>query len=216
MGPNLINRYLIVIVCFAITAFTIYQKDNNPNISKDKSINQVVENIATEWKISDKIDLNDKVIMALDLDDYVFKTFYKSNYQVSLYVGYYYSSKKISAAHSPLVCYPGQGWDISNKKKSKEIIGKHLINLMSMEITNSGKKELIIYWFQIYDKTSTGTFIQKMYSLLNMITRKSSENAFVRVSIPMNSLTSEKAYNIGIDFIKDFYPGFLDYIQESS
>jgi len=216
LGSNPISRYLIVIVCFVLTAIVIYQKDNTPNSVKNKSITQVAENISNGWEKSDRIDLNNKIIIALDLDEYVNNTFYKNNNQVSLYIGYYYSSKKIAAAHSPLVCYPGQGWNVLNKKKSKETIKNSEINIMSMEITNSGKKELILYWFQVYDKTSTGTFYQKIYSLINMLTQKSSENAFVRVSIPMNRLPREKAYEIGVDFINAFYPGFLTYIQKNN
>ncbi len=216
MGSTQIGRCLIVIVCFALTAFAIYQKDINKNVSKNKSITQVTENIANGWEKLDVKQLDNKIIIALDLDEYVNNIFYKNNNQVFLYVGYYYSSKKISAAHSPLVCYPGQGWNILNKKKSKETIRKSEINIVSMEITKSGKKELILYWFQVHDKTSTGTFFQKIYSLLNMLIQKSNENAFVRVSVPMDSISRGKAYDIGIDFINAFYPGFLTYMQKNN
>ena len=76
------------------------------------------------------------------------------------------------------------------------------------------RKELLIYWFQAYEKTSPGEFLQKINALLAKFIDGREDNAFVRVTVPMKNIDVDQAYRIGVDFIKAFYPRFLEHIKE--
>jgi hypothetical protein len=78
------------------------------------------------------------------------------------------------------------------------------------------RKELLIYWFQAYDRTSPGTFRQKFNTLLSKFHKGREDNAFVRITVPMNEITVDEAYSTGKNFIEKFYPHFLKYVRENN
>ena len=81
-------------------------------------------------------------------------------------------------------------------------------------VTNMGpRKELILYWYQAFDKPSSGTFLQKIYALWAKFLNRGEENAFVRISISMERQSIEEAFIAGVEFINAFYPHFLKYIK---
>jgi EpsI family protein len=167
-----------------------------------------------DWQRGELQVLDDKIIDALGSDYYI-NHYYKYNgNSVSLYISYYLTSKKVGAAHSPQVCFPGQGWQLSNLKKATVTVDSETINLQRAIASNGERKELLIYWFQSYEKTSPGTFVQKLNTLWLKFLKGKEDNAFVRVMVPMTNITGEEAYQIGVKFIKAFYPRFLQYIKD--
>jgi len=89
-------------------------------------------------------------------------------------------------------------------------IGGILLYLYGFEITGL---LLFIYWFQAYDKTSPGTFMQKVNNFLIKLKGDTGHNAFVRVTVPINNNDLARAYQTGVDYIKVFYPPFLQFIK---
>ena len=68
------------------------------------------------WSTLEVLGFDQKIVDALQLDDYTHRTYSNGEDTVWVYVGYYLTDRSIGAAHSPLVCYPGQGWLISDKQ----------------------------------------------------------------------------------------------------
>lgn len=178
-------------------------------------LSQTVNNIKG-WENTGVTNFGKNIVEALELDDYVNQTYFQGNKTVSLYIGYYNTAKKVGAAHSPLVCFPGQGWVVSKAEDKSINIKKYTLNLKSMIVSKGKRKELILYWFQAYDKTSSGTFLQKVYTLQSKFFQHREDNAFVRVIIPMtDGKSKEYAFQTGIEFIEIFYPDFVKYITNS-
>jgi len=167
------------------------------------------------WKNNGLIQIDSRIVDVLNLDDYVNNYFTNGHGFVSLYIGYYLTSKKVAAAHSPLVCFPGQGWTLSDFEEKPIKVGDHTVNLMRIIASAPERNELLIYWFQAYDKTSSGTFLQKINTLISKFVNGREDNAFVRVTVPMKNMDVEQAYSLGVDFIEAFYPKFLEYVKES-
>ncbi|PIE64709.1 MAG: EpsI family protein [Desulfobacterales bacterium] len=149
----------------------------------------------------------------LALDDYVSITYQGKEGPITLYIGYYFSSDKISAAHSPLVCFPGQGWKIDFPEKKILHSGKHIITYEEFIAGLLERKELVMYWYQAYDTTTPVVYKNKIKVLLNKLTNGKQEHAFVRVTIPLNNITREEARRQGHLFIKAFYPRLLEYVK---
>lgn len=180
---------------------------------KKRSLDEALINI-DGWIKSTPQKLDGEVIEDLDLDDYTFCSYSKDTRQVSLFVGYYLSLDKIGAVHSPLVCFPGQGWLISDEEIIPLKLAADDISFMSMIVTRGQHKQLTLYWYQAFDKTSKDTFYQKIYALISKYQNRREDNAFIRVIIPMNGQTRAEALKTGIAFIADFYPLFLKYVKE--
>lgn len=78
------------------------------------------------------------------------------------------------------------------------------------------RKELLIYLFQAYDRTSPGTFLQKLNTLWSKFRNGREDNAFVRITVPLNGMAVDEAYSTGKKFVENFYPQFLKYVRENN
>ncbi|MCD6388403.1 MAG: EpsI family protein [Desulfobulbaceae bacterium] len=213
MGSISFSRATIIICLLLLTAVGITAKKDTSVQIRELSLEEALLPALTSWSCGDRISLSASTVEALELDDYLFSSFSKNNNTLSLYIGYYLNQAKIGAAHSPLVCFSGQGWLLSDRKDKTITIGNDRLHLASMVISKGEEKKLVLYWFQAYDKTSPGTFMQKLNLLQAKLIHSREDNAFVRVMIPFGeTATIAQAQKTGIDFIKDLYPVFKDYL----
>ncbi len=137
------------------------------------------------------------------------------NGRVNLYIGYYYTANKAYASHSPMVCYPSQGWQIDNKPTRKTLsIGQNVIHYEEIVTSLGEQKELVLYWYQSGERSNTQIYKNKIDMGVNKLLNNSEEHAFVRVSLPLaeNSTYAENE-KTATNFIKAFYPQFLKFIS---
>jgi EpsI family protein len=85
-----------------------------------------------------------------------------------------------------------------------------------MIVQRGMQKELIIYWFQSYDRTNPDTLSQKIHALWKKLRLQREDNAFVRVSMAFEGTSPKKEREIIFDFIREFYPAFLSYIRQGN
>ena len=172
---------------------------------------------AGQWhKIGDQY-LRSDIINFLNLDDYILRSFRRGNNTMTLYVGYYKTVGKVGAAHDPMVCFPGQGWKLSGKRQgqSLHLPGGGVINYSSMIAEREGERELVVYWFQAFDHTTTNTFAQKVSLLARRLSDGREDNAFVRITTPLGERSTDETIKMVQDFIESFYPTFYRYVTES-
>jgi EpsI family protein len=198
-----------------LTSILVYWQPEPKAAKKRLALAQSFEGIKG-WRNNGFVQLDQRIVNSLELDDYVNHNFSNGGEMVSLYIGYYLTSKKVGAAHSPLVCFPGQGWVLSNSENKSLKIGEEKVNLKKMVASIGSRKELLIYWFQAYDRTSQGTFLQKLNTLWSKFRNGRGDNAFVRITVPMDGIKAGEAYKTGKEFIELFYPRFLEYVKENN
>ena len=217
MGQVSTARITILIICFCLTSLLIYLKPAaSMNPEKQVPLSEALSEIPG-WHMTEKDPVEEKVASALELDDYVNQTYSNGKSRVSLYIGYYLSSGKVGAAHSPLVCFPGQGWNLSKVTKGEITAGDsgmHVVNYSEMIAQRDQEEILIMYWFQSYDNTNPDTFKQKISLLLAKYLGKGEDNAFVRITIPLKENDVSESRLIGSEFIRSFYPVFLSYVKQ--
>ena len=209
------HKLIILIISFALTSILIYRAPTSKAVKKELPLAQALSNI-NGWTLRGNSPLNPRIVKSLELDDYVNHTYSNGNSTISLYIGYYLTTTKVGAAHSPLVCFPGQGWVLSNEEERTVDVEKRRIHVTSMVINRGDTSELVIYWFQAGSKTSPGTFLQKLYGLQNKLLEGREDNAFVRISVPLNNTSEKEALALITDFMGAFYPVFLEYIKHDS
>jgi len=207
------HKLVILIICFGLTSILIYRSPTSRPVSKQVPLAQALEDIQG-WSVVGNTPLDQKIVKALELDDYVNHSFTNGNDTISLYIGYYLTSKKVGAAHSPLVCFPGQGWVFSKAENKFLTVQGNNVRLMSMIVTRGQIKELVLYWFQAFDKTSPGTFFQKVHVLFAKFFHSREDNAFVRISISVGEKSLPECRETVFEFIRSFYPIFLNYVRQ--
>jgi EpsI family protein len=211
MGQKTNGKLIYIAACLLVAAL-IVNFETAPKIQSDRATLSEAFTRVGAWTAVNDVEMQDTIVISLDLDDYLFRSFRNGKAVISLYIGYYYTADKVGAAHSPLVCFPGQGWQISPPKAvAVETVETH-VNAEQILIHKGKHREAILYWFQAYDRTSPGTFHQKLNNFWTKVRSKPEDNAFVRVSVTIQEDNVEGATASAEAFIKDFYPEFLDYV----
>lgn len=210
-----VSRLKIIMLTALLVGTTILSWQVGYSSPSEKKI-KIVDALSTidGWQSGGLVPLDQNIVEVLKLDDYLNQSYRKENSQVQLYIGYYLSAEKIGAAHDPLICFPGQGWTVSDQEKGKLVIKKDMgISYSSMIVERPNTKSLILYWFQAHDKTNRNTFLQKINLILSKIRGKGEENAFVRITSEIGDRPLMDVRKDQLDFIKVFYPSFLQYID---
>jgi len=207
------NRKLLILsVLFLLSCAFVYSQSTVSNVHKTP-IKQYFEDIEG-YKVIRHVTMGEDVLTLLKLDDYLY-TDYQANGKITLYIGYYYTAAKASAAHSPLVCYPSQGWQIEKQLSDLSLdASPSAINYNEIITSLNTQKELVLYWFQASQDTNTKAFKNKTNVAYNKLTNKGEQHAFVRVSVPLGDFTQEQAKQSVNDFIKAFYPHFIRFVGE--
>jgi len=209
------RRIIILTLCFLLAAGFVHLGARSYAVVKAENLREGFAEIGS-WRSSGDTPLEPAIMGELMLDDYINRTYHANgDDSISLYIGYYLSSKKVGAAHSPLVCFPGQGWLLQDPMLKTEKVDGREIHLMHVTASTPHSKVLLIFWFQSYERTSSSEFFQKLNTLWSKFLDRREDNAFVRVTVPLDKRGADEAYRIGLSFIRDFYPVFLSHVHKS-
>jgi EpsI family protein len=214
MGNKKEKQLITLSVLLLLASVLVYWTTNPVKVTKPVGLQAALGPVSGYTALKAR-PLDDQTFSFLDLDDYTQTRYAQNGQTVDLYIGYYFSLDKVSAAHSPLVCFPGQGWTISEPTMRRLTINQHEIHYAEIIASMEEHRELVIYWYQAHEKTVPEAYKNKLNALANKITGKKQEHAFVRVSVPVGNAGQEEAEKIGRDFITAFYPTFLTYVNSA-
>ena len=218
MGQTSSTKIIILAIFLVLTGILLHWKPASKVAKKEKSLSQALINIPG-WENKGFTELDPKIVEALKLDDYVNHNFTDGEENISLYIGYYFTSKKVGAAHDPLVCFPGQGWKVSGLRTGDytlDSLNSGTLSYSTMTAQLGMQKELILYWYQSFDRTNSGTFSQKITLLWKKILGQGEDNAFVRITIPLRDRAVRENQEAIFKFVRAFYPVFLDFVKEGN
>jgi EpsI family protein len=213
MGRLSRKRLIILVTCLLLTGVATYSKTPTGGGSKAVTLHEALGTI-DGWSYSGSNLLDSATLASLKLDDYVYNYYSRGAQGVSLYIGYYRTAEKVGAVHDPLVCFPGQGWVLSDGSKGTLDLNSPSLVRYSTVIAQRGlDRYLVVYWFQSYDDTSSDTFWQKIRSLREKVFRGKQDNAFVRIMARVDGNSLRETNEAVVEFIRAFYPVFLRYVK---
>ena len=135
--------------------------------------------------------------------------------QTQLYIGFYQSQREGELIHSPKHCMPGAGWDIIQTSIEELIIrstnpGK--IKVIKLIVEKGNQKQVVLYWFQSRGRFITSEYMQKIYLVIDSITKNRTDGSFVRLIGPVVDGDEEKASEYMKNFAKLLLPILQEYI----
>ena len=200
---------------FLITCIFIYTRKEIPEQKKPplREFFQAIDN----YIILRHIELEDSHLTMLKLDDYLYTDYEGPLGKVNLYIGYYYTAGKAYAPHSPLTCYPSQGWQVTKKPSTHALkVGNHTIHYEEITTSLGEETELVIYWYQTQLLTNTQIYKNKIDMGYNKLVNNSEQHAFVRISVPFSNPFQRDAEKTATEFMTAFYPKFIDFINANT
>jgi EpsI family protein len=132
-----------------------------------------------------------------------------------LLVSYYASQTNGSGMHSPEVCIPAGGWEVSrwgqyNVTLANSTFGQLKVNRAIIQKGQS--KQLVYYWFEQRGRHVTSDYWAKAYTVWDSISRGRSDGALVRVVTPIESEAvdvADKRLNQFLNFAVEELPRFV-------
>ena len=136
------------------------------------------------------------VEQVLKPDDYIISDYSKGkNDAVNFYVAYYASQRKGYSPHSPIVCIPGGGWQITKFERTSyqsKSLGITL-PLNRVVIARDNNKELVYYWFVQRGRNVSNEYWAKWLLFVDAIAKNRTDGALVRLVTPFYPGESEQA-----------------------
>jgi len=175
-------------------------------------------NIATRFDISDPPDT---LANAIDerLDPYILRVIQPDKYLMrhltgaegsnsSVFVSFY-SGYGTTGAHDPAVCYPSQGWELSQVGfREVPLPNDESLTASFFRATNGRDESLVLYWFQPAGRWSQGHPEEMFFRVFDAVSGRK-RYAFVRLSTPLAMLAgsgSESAQELLLELAGDLAP----------
>jgi len=213
MPKTIVNKLLVLNVIFLLNCILVYGFNNPAEIRRKPPLSSYMAHL-DGYKTLSQIEMEEKAVKMLKLDDYAFLDFLGDKGRINLYIGYYYSADKAYAAHSPLICYPSQGWKIDNRPVSSSLsVGPHKIYYEEIITSYGGDRELVLFWYQARLFTNTQGYKNKISMGYNKLVNNDEQHGFIRVSVPLQD-SYDEAKVAATRFISDFYPKLVEFIIE--
>ena len=137
----------------------------------------------TEQKVSDEER------RVAGMSDYVARLYLRDSVVAfSTYVGYYDRQAQGKTIHSPRNCLPGAGWEIVQAGRSEVSIGGSTHNVNRYILKKGASRAVVYYWYQGRDRIVASEYAVKWNLLRDAALRGRTEEALVRIVIPVAPL----------------------------
>jgi exosortase D (VPLPA-CTERM-specific) len=158
-----------------------------------------------------------EALEALDATDHLSLNYFAGDDAVvNVWSAYYQSQFSGSAAHSPLVCIPGGGWQIEKVGTRRISIGPGAnaptMNVNRLIIAQGSDRQLVYYWFIEGGVVETDEYLAKARLLMNSVLYNRRDGALVRFVTPILSNDVEAADRVLGRFIAEAVPELAEYL----
>lgn len=117
---------------------------------------------------------------------------------LNIYVGYYDEQRQGKTIHSPRNCLPGNGWEPISREVVQvpsERFGSVGIN--RYELVREQERSIVFYWYQGRGRVAHNEYLVKYELLRDAALRGRTEEAIVRIVVPVIGNDVEAADRIG-------------------
>ncbi|HKJ74969.1 MAG TPA: VPLPA-CTERM-specific exosortase XrtD [Alphaproteobacteria bacterium] len=186
-SPNkLISTPLIAsLATIAVTAVIVLYLPHRPEIiPKHPPLASFPQQMNGWHARFDPVDAGTK--SALKADDTLLADFTKSGtLPVNLFIAYYGSQRTGASPHSPRVCIPGGGWEITDLHQTTVPVDGRKMPVISAVIERQGVRQLVFYWYLERGQPMADEFYKKWHLLVDSIVKNRSDGALVRLVTPI-------------------------------
>jgi len=150
----------------------------------------------------------------LGLDDYILSNYAKANSKpVNFYVAYYSSQRNGYAPHSPSVCIPGGGWQITDLERINYNGLGSALPLNRAIIERDGIKQIVYYWFDERGRKIANEYWAKWYLLADAITKNRTDGSLIRLTTEVSPGETERDADERLQsFMHDVVPSLGAYL----
>jgi EpsI family protein len=153
------------------------------------------------------------------MDTYLMRAYLRDSAGFSLYVGYYEAQTRGKSIHSPKNCLPGAGWEPLENSTRGVIVGHDTLTVNRYVLEKGNNRAVVYYWYQGRGRVSWNEYAVKWELLRDKAIHGRSEEALVRIVVPIDPSAPERADDLATSVAQDIIPrlfGLLAPLGESS
>lgn len=166
------------VIALVISAFIVSSIGKREEIIPPRAMFPEFPTQLSEWK-GEQSAMEQTVTKYLGLTDYIIADYKNEKSEsVNFYAAYYESQRKGVSPHSPRVCIPGGGWQISEIDRTQ--IGDLPINRII--IKKEDNTQLVYYWFQQRGRRFANEYAMKWYLFKDALLLNRTDGALVRIT----------------------------------
>ena len=159
---------------------------------------------------------DERVYAILGVDDSILSNYRTEDGRlVQLYVGYYQSQREGDLIHSPKHCMPGAGWKIV-ETELEEVetpgVGEGRLTAIKLTLQNGPARQVMLYWFQSRGRIISSEYWQKIYLVIDSVTRRRTDGSFVRLISPVVDGDEAGALEVLKNFTRELAPVLSEFI----
>jgi len=209
-----LKHTLIASSLMIFTAIFLNYINHSEDVHPNKPLSSFPKQIGVWRGVEQRFD--DKIYEVLGVDDSFLATYRNSNGgQVQLYIGFYQSQREGDLIHSPKNCMPGAGWNIVSSSIEKLDVSDtdyKTIKTVRFKLQNGIHEQAVLYWFQSRGRIISSEYLQKIYLVVDSISRHRTDGSFVRLIAPIDNGDEKKTVEYIKDFGKLIFPILTEYI----
>ncbi len=144
------------------------------------------------WSANTVQKLDPEIERVLGADDYALSSYTLNGGSppVDLFVAWYAKQTEGSGIHSPEVCLPGGGWEMSEIKQVSVAVvlpdgKKTAVPVNRAVIQNGLEQRLVYYWFEQRGRRLTSAYLAKAVTLFDAVALGRTDGALVRIDTPI-------------------------------
>lgn len=182
---SLKHTAIIVVILISVAGLTTLFS-HSERIKPNRPFSQFPLKIGPWRGVTSQMD--EQVFNILGVEDYIMANFSKGRGQgVNLYVGFYQSQSKGDLIHSPKNCMPGSGWNIVQSAAIPINLPKSgkTIKIAKLLLNKDGQKQVVYYWFQSRGRIICSEYMQKIWLVVDSVTKNRTDGSFVRLIAPV-------------------------------
>jgi EpsI family protein len=169
-----------------------------------------------EWRGEQEF-LDASILRVLGADDYINASYVSGEGYVDLLMTFYKSQMGGSGGvHSPEVCLPAGGWDVSEWQRRSITVADQSITVNRAVIQKGQQRQLVYYWFEQRGTKTPSEYEAKFLSLRDAVAMGRSDGGLVRLVTPIGPTESGAAADVRLEnFMRQFIPMLPSYFPAS-
>lgn len=211
-----------LVICFVLlcaAGLAAFFVSTRKEILPDRTLFAAFPTSLGEWR-GKPAALDAQTERFLGLTDYILSDYARPNgRQVNLYVAYYASQRSGLSPHSPSVCIPGNGWQITNLERTSYSNNDASISLPlnRVVISRGSDKQLVYYWFEERGMKIANEYMSKLYLLRDAMFKNRTDGALVRLTTPVYPGESENDADKRLqEFTQTVVPSLTGYLPSET
>jgi EpsI family protein len=208
------KRTIIVSALMLVTMICLLYLSHVEDIKPNKAFSTFPRHIG-EW-IGTEESLDEGIYDILGVDDsFICRYNTSDGRQVQLYVGFYQSQREGDLIHSPKHCMPGAGWNIiktSIEELATPSTNPGKVKVIKLILEKFSERQIVLYWFQSRGRLIASEYLQKIYLVIDSITKHRTDGSFIRLISPVVGENEKKTVKDLKDFAELLIPILREYI----